>query len=247
VPTLQTITRRNRQRSIAIFANVVTGKSQSDALEQAQKISKEALPEGYGFFLSGGAQSFQDAGGSLGFALILGIVVAYMVLAAQFNSFIHPVTVLLSLPFSITGAIIALLIGGFSLNFYSGIGIVLLMGIVKKNGILLIEFTNTIRHRMKKTAKEALLHAAPIRLRPILMTSAATVAAAIPPALGLGAGAESRIPMALAIIGGVTVSTIFTLFVVPCAYSLFSNLERGNPVGGMEDDDVEPHSEGPKI
>jgi HAE1 family hydrophobic/amphiphilic exporter-1 len=247
VPTLQTITRRNRQRSIAIFANVVTGKSQSDALEQAQKISKEALPEGYGFFLSGGAQSFQDAGGSLGFALILGIVVAYMVLAAQFNSFIHPVTVLLSLPFSITGAIIALLIGGFSLNFYSGIGIVLLMGIVKKNGILLIEFTNTIRHRMKKTAKEALLHAAPIRLRPILMTSAATVAAAIPPALGLGAGAESRIPMALAIIGGVTVSTIFTLFVVPCAYSLFSNLERGNPVGGMEDDDVEPHSEGSKV
>src|SRR3990167_2544784 len=148
-----------------------------------------------------------------------------MVLGSQFNSFIHPVTVLMALPFSMTGAFLALLVGQQSLNIYSMIGIILLMGIVKKNSILLVDFTNERRKR-GKNIHEALLEACPIRLRPILMTSFATIAAAIPPALGIGPGAETRIPMALVVIGGVLVSTFLTLLVVPCAYSLMSPLEN---------------------
>lgn len=226
VPTLQTITRRLRERSISVFASVATGKSQSDALAAAERISREVLPEGYRFFFSGSAQTFRESIDSLVFALILGIVVAYMVLAAQFNSFLHPFTVLLALPFSITGALVALLLTNQSINLYSGIGMILLMGIVKKNSILLVEFTNKKRHEDGMPLREAILTAGPIRLRPILMTSLATLAAAVPPALAFGPGAESRIPMAITVIGGVFVSTFLTLLVVPCAYSLLAKLEH---------------------
>ncbi|MFA6434957.1 MAG: efflux RND transporter permease subunit [Elusimicrobiales bacterium] len=225
-PTLLSISRRNRERAIGIFANPAPGVSQGEALAEAQKEAKELLPDGYRIVLSGSSQTFQDSFGSLLTALVFGIFVAYMVLASQFNSFIHPVTVLLALPFSITGAFIALLVGGQSLNIYSMIGMILLMGIVKKNSILLVEFTNTRRRDKGMAVNDALLEACPIRLRPILMTSFATIAAAIPPALGIGPGAETRIPMALVVIGGVLFSTMLTLLVVPCAYSLMSGLER---------------------
>jgi HAE1 family hydrophobic/amphiphilic exporter-1 len=165
---------------------------------------------------------FQESFQSLIFALVLGLVVAYMVLASQFNSFIHPFTVLLALPFSITGALISLWIGGQSLNIYSMIGIILLMGIAKKNSIILVDFTNQLREE-GRPRQEALLEACPIRLRPILMTSVSTIAGAVPSALALGPGAETRIPMALAVIGGITVSTFMTLFVVPSAYSVLDD------------------------
>lgn len=226
VPTLQTITRRGRERSISIYANVAPGKSQSDALAAAEDISKKALPEGYRFFFGGGAQTFHEAFDSLFLALWLGILVAYMVLASQFNSFLHPITVLLALPFSLSGAFFALYLGQQSLNLYSMIGIILLMGIVKKNSILLVEFINRKRYEENLPLREAILAASPIRLRPILMTSFATLAAALPPALALGPGAESRIPMSITVIGGVLVSTFFTLLVVPCAYSLMAKLEH---------------------
>jgi HAE1 family hydrophobic/amphiphilic exporter-1 len=116
-------------------------------------------------------------------------------------------------------------ISGKSLNIYSFIGLILLMGLVKKNSILLVEFTNQLRHE-GLGVRDALMKACPIRLRPIMMTSLATVAAAVPPALALGPGAEARIPMAIAVLGGMVVSTMLTLFVVPCAYSLFAGLER---------------------
>ena len=144
-----------------------------------------------------------------------------MVLASQFNNYWHPLAVLFALPFSISGAFVALWLGRQSLNIYSIIGIILLMGIVKKNSILLVDFTNHFRAQKMET-NQALLQACPIRLRPILMTSFATIAAAIPPALAMGPGAETRVPMAITVIGGVIVSTGFTLFVVPCIYSLFS-------------------------
>ncbi|MDD5207908.1 MAG: efflux RND transporter permease subunit [Elusimicrobiales bacterium] len=223
--TLLSISRRNRERAIGVFANPAPGVSQGDAIAEVEKLAKELLPDGYRIVLSGSSQTFKDSFGSLLTALVFGIFVAYMVLASQFNSFIHPVTVLLALPFSITGAFIALLIGHQSLNIYSMIGMILLMGIVKKNSILLVEFTNTRRREKKMNVRDALLEACPIRLRPILMTSFATIAAAVPPALGIGPGAETRIPMALVVIGGVIFSTALTLLVVPCAYSLFSNLE----------------------
>ncbi len=224
-PTLFSITRKNRERAISIYANPTPGHSQQEALDAVLKIGKKALPEGYHLVFSGGSQSFKESNQSMVFALILGIFVAYMVLATQFNSFIHPVTVLLALPFSVTGAFLALFVSGNSLNLYSMIGLILLMGIVKKNSILLVDFTNE-RRRQGKPVREALLEACPIRLRPILMTSVATVAAAIPEAFAKGSGSETIVPMAVTIVGGVTVSTILTLFVVPCAYEMFSRFEK---------------------
>jgi len=225
VSTYQTIARRMRERSISIFANIAPGRSQSDSLDQAEAIARQTLPPGYRVFLSGGAQTFRETFASLFLALWLGIIVSYMVLASQFNSFIHPFAVLLSLPFCVSGAFFALLLTGQSLNLYSLIGLVLLMGIVKKNSILLVEFANQKRFVDGLNVREALLFAGPVRLRPILMTSLATLAAAVPPALAWGPGAESRIPMAITVIGGVIVSTFFTLLVVPCAYSLLVHFE----------------------
>ena len=224
-PTALTITRRNRERAISIFANVALQKSQTDALKEVEKIAKRILPEGYRIVFSGSTQTFKESFSSLILAFWLGILVAYMVLASQFNSYLEPFSVLMALPFSISGALITLWLFGQSLNIYSIIGLILLMGIVKKNSILLVDFTNQQREQGLDT-NGALLTACPVRLRPILMTSLATIAAAVPPALAMGPGAETRIPMAITVIGGVIVSTLLTLFVVPCAYSLFSRIER---------------------
>jgi HAE1 family hydrophobic/amphiphilic exporter-1 len=229
VNTLQTISRVNRQRAISVTANLADGASQAAALEQARRIAEEVLPPGYTFNFEGGARTFQESFDSLAFAFVLGLIVAYMVLASQFNSFIHPFTVLLAVPFSITGALLALRVTDQSLNLYSAIGVILLMGIAKKNSILLVEFANQQREQ-GLSVRDALLTAGPIRLRPILMTSMATLTAALPLALGLGAGAETRQPMAIAVLGGLVISTAFTLVVVPCAYSLLARFERKAPV-----------------
>ncbi|OGS00818.1 MAG: acriflavine resistance protein B [Elusimicrobia bacterium RBG_16_66_12] len=227
-PTLLAITRKDRERSVGVFANVAPGKSQSQVLTDIETLGKEVLPEGYRIVLSGSSQTFKESFQSLMFALVLGVIVAYMVLGAQFNSFVHPFAVLLALPFSFSGAFLALWIFDRSLNINSMIGLLLLMGLVKKNSILLVDFTNR-RREDGMGLREALLDACPVRLRPILMTSTATVMAAVPTALGRGAGSEATVPMALAIIGGVTVSTLLTLFVVPAAYSLMAWFESGRP------------------
>jgi HAE1 family hydrophobic/amphiphilic exporter-1 len=185
---------------------------------EVEAAAKRILPDGYRLASGGSSKTFQDSFSSLGFALLLGILISYMVLASQFNSFLDPVTVLVALPFSISGAFLALVLGGQSLNVYSMIGILLLMGLVKKNSILLVDFTHQRRDE-GLDVRSALLEACPIRLRPILMTSVSTVAGALPAALALGPGAESRVPMALAVIGGVGVSTLLTLLAVPCVYS----------------------------
>lgn len=223
-PTLLSITRKNRERAITVFANVAPGSSQDEALKEVERISKEILPEGYRIVFSGSAQVFRESFKDLLFALYMGILIAYMVLASQFNSYIHPLSVLMALPFSATGAFVALYLSGNSLNIYSMIGIILLMGIVKKNSILLVDFTN-VRRRQGMDVKNALLTACPLRFRPIIMTSITTISAAIPPALALGPGAETRMPMAVVVIGGVIFSTMLTLFVVPCVYSLLSRFE----------------------
>ena len=224
-PSLLSITRRGRERAIGLFANVAPGKSQSAANEKAAAIAKEVLPEGYRAVFSGTSQTFRESFQSLIFALWLGILVSYMVLASQFNHVIHPFTVLLALPFSISGAFLGLWAGNQSLNIFSLIGILLLMGIAKKNSILLVEFTNQMREKGMSPI-EAIETACPIRLRPIVMTSVSTLAAAIPPALALGPGAETRIPMAITVIGGMVVSTILTLYVVPAAYLALAPFEE---------------------
>jgi hydrophobe/amphiphile efflux-1 (HAE1) family protein len=223
-PSLLSITRRNRERAVGVFANIAPGKSQGEALAFLETAAKAAAPDGYRVVLSGSAETYKDSFQSLLFALVLGLFVAYMVLGAQFNSFVHPFTVLMALPFSITGALIALRLTGITLNIYSMIGLLLLMGIVKKNSILLVDFTNE-RRRNGFPVRQALLDACPVRLRPILMTSISTVVGAIPAAVAVGAGAESIRPMAVVVIGGMILSTLLTLFVVPAVYSLLSALQ----------------------
>jgi len=234
-PSLLNITRRDRERAISISANIARGKSQAAAIKKAVEVSDEILKgTDYRIVLSGTSETMKESFGSLGFALFLGLVVAYMVLASQYNHIVHPFTIFLALPFSISGALIALLISNQSLNIFSFIGLILLMGIVKKNSILLVDFTNQMRER-GMAPLEALKTACPIRLRPIIMTSVATITAAIPPALALGPGAETRIPMAICIIGGVFVSTLLTLFVVPSAYLVFVKLEaKGNWLNSLK-------------
>jgi len=221
--SLFAITRRGRERAITVVANVAVGASQATAVQEARRIAESVLPPGYTTALSGQSQALEESFRELTFALLLGVVVAYMILASQFNSFVHPITVLVALPFSLTGALAALAWTGLSLNLYSFIGLVLLMGIVKKNSILLVDFTNQ-RRLEGATADGALVEACPTRLRPILMTTVATLAGALPAALAQGPGGEVRQPMAMAVVGGVVVSTVLTLFVVPALYSLFDAL-----------------------
>ena len=215
-PALQAITRRDRERAITVYGNVAPGHSQEDALAEVERLSRD-MPAGTRAVLGGASVAFRESMSSLLFALVLGIIVAYMVLASQFNSFLHPVTVLTILPLSIAGAAFALWIAGKSLNIFSMIGLLLLMGIVKKNSIILVDYANQARAD-GLGARDAMLRAGPIRLRPILMTSAATMMAALPPALGLGSGSEIRTPMAIAVIGGLIVSTALSLLVVPAFY-----------------------------
>jgi len=230
--SLLSITRRDRERAIGIFANPAPGKSLATALKSAEEIGRGLLPEGYRMVFSGTSKTFQESFSSLSFALWCGILIAYMVLASQFNHVIHPFTVLLALPFSVTGAVLALLIGNQSLNIYSMIGLILLFGIVKKNSILLVEFTNQMR-RKGLDPLEALKAACPIRLRPIIMTSFATIAGALPAALAWGAGSELIKPMGIAVIGGVILSTLLTLFVVPAAYLSLVRLEKRETYGKL--------------
>jgi multidrug efflux pump subunit AcrB len=228
VSSLQQITRDNRQRAIFFTANHSPTSTGQQALDEALRIAAEVLPEGYNTALTGTSQAGSQTTNQLLLAILLGIVVAYMVLASQFNSFLHPWIILMALPFSFTGAFGTLWLFDQSLNMYSMIGLVLLLGLVKKNSIMLVDFTNQARRR-GMNLKDALLYACPIRLRPILMTSFATMAGALPAALAWGPGAELRQPMSLAIIGGIFVSTLLTLVVVPCAYSIMAGWERPDP------------------
>jgi HAE1 family hydrophobic/amphiphilic exporter-1 len=220
--SLLSINREMRERAINIYANTATGVSLDKAMEFARKTAKDVLPDGYRLAEIGASKDVITAFEDFIFTLVLGLVISYMVLAVQFNSFIHPIPVMIALPFSLTGAFLSLLITHNSLNLYSFIGIIVLMGITLKNSILLVEFFNKQRYEHGKSRREAILIGGPIRLRPIIMTSAATVAASIIPALGIGPGAEVRVSMAVVIIGGVCVSTLFSLLVVPCLYDLMA-------------------------
>lgn len=222
---LLSITREDRNRSIAVFSNVTPGKTQGEAIDWLKEKGKSILTPGYSIIETGSSKTFSEGFGSLALVFGMGIMIAYMVLASQFNSFVHPITILMSLPFSFTGAFFALWIGGQTLNIYSMIGLILLMGIVKKNAIILVDYTNQLREG-GLSIREALMKACPIRLRPIIMTSISTIAGTIPAAIGGGVGSETRVPMALAVIGGVLVSTVLTLVVIPAIYELFSREKK---------------------
>jgi HAE1 family hydrophobic/amphiphilic exporter-1 len=228
VATLPVINRYNHMRKIEITARPMPGVSQGEAIAECQAIAERMLPaHEFSIVELGNAQALRETMESLVFALILGIIIAYMILGVQFNSFIHPLTVLLAMPFAITGALFTLWLTHDTLNVMSMIGLILLMGLVKKNSIILVDYTNQLRAQGKGVT-EAVLEACPIRLRPILMTSVATVAGAIPAALGLGPGAETRAPMARGIIGGIVLSTLVTLILVPVFYVLIERLRSAS-------------------
>ena len=228
-PTLQSITRRDRERAITVYGNVAPGHAQQEALAYVESLGRD-LPPNYRVVLSGQSVAFKESFASLAFAFVMGVAVAYMVLASQFNSFLHPITVLSILPLSFVGAVFALLWSSQTLNIFSMIGLLLLAGISKKNSIILVEYANHARAR-GCSAQEAMLEAGPVRLRPILMTSIATMMAAVPAALGLGAGSETRRPMAIAVIGGLVVSTLLSLVVVPSFYVVADRLKGWLGVG----------------
>lgn len=219
------IDRESRQRQIIVYANAV-GVSPGEVLNKMkEQMPNLNLPLGYTYKFVGQAQVMQDSFKEVGKALLLAIVLIYMVLAAEFESFIHPMTIMLSLPFSLVGAIMGLLMAGKTFNMMSMIGIIMLMGLVTKNAILLIDYTIHLREK-GVPIEEALLEAGVLRLRPILMTTMAMIFGMMPVALGLGAGAELRSSMGVVLIGGLITSTILTLVIVPLVYLLIDRIQQ---------------------
>jgi multidrug efflux pump len=215
----------NRVRSFTLTGNLVPGFALGEALDSLAVASAEVLPPGSSVALAGESRELEESGNALYFAFVLALVAVYMVLAAQFESLIHPFTVLLSVPLAVTGALLALLVAGSTLNLYSQIGMILLIGLVSKNSILLVEYANQLKRKGLSSA-EAMLESGRIRLRPILMTATATVFGAMPIALGLGAGSASRRPLGYAILGGLIFSTVLTLFLVPVVYVLLDSIKE---------------------
>ena len=222
------ITRTNRQRSVTISANLTGGLTLGNAIARAQELAADILPPNVRLALAGNAEDMQESAKQFGIAIGLGILVIYMILAAQFESLVHPLTVMLALPLAMVGALGGLyglgLLGkqGMTLNLFSMIGIVLLFGLVTKNSILLVDYANQLRARGLDKV-EAMRQAAPVRMRPVLMTALSMIFGVLPAALGLGPGAESRAPMAVATAAGMTSSTVLTLLVVPVFYVVFDD------------------------
>lgn len=211
----------NRVRSAKITANLAPGVSLGQALDDLDRITKEKLTGNFKREYAGQSQEFKSSSTSLYFMFVLAIVFIFLVLAAQFESFIHPMTILLAVPLAVFGALLTLFIFGQTLNIYSQIGLIMLIGLVTKNSILIVEFANQLRER-GESVFDAVVHAATIRLRPILMTSFSTIFGILPIAIGFGAGAESRRPLGLAVVGGMFFSTFLTLILVPVLYTLLS-------------------------
>jgi multidrug efflux pump len=223
----------NRQRSASITANLVPGVSLGQALDDLDRIANTKLPAGVKRELGGQSKEFRESSTSLYLLFVLAVVFIYLVLAAQFESFIHPLTILLSVPLAVVGAIISLFLLGQSMNIFSQIGLIMLIGLVTKNSILIVEYANQLRARGLETM-EAVVEASKIRLRPILMTSFATIFGVLPIAIGLGAGAESRRPLGIAVVGGLLFSTFLTLLLVPVVYRLlarFTRVAKAAPAG----------------
>ncbi len=209
-----------RVRSFTLTAGLAPGFTLGEALDSLNRVAAEVLPRGSTTALAGESRELEESSGALYFAFVLALIVVFMVLASQFESLVHPFTVLLAVPLAVTGALFTLLLARSTINLYSQIGMILLIGLVTKNSILLVEYANQLKERGLETLA-AVREAGRIRLRPILMTSVCTIMGALPIALGLGAGAASRRPLGYAIVGGVLVSTVLTLFLVPVVYVLF--------------------------
>nr|WP_163502476.1 efflux RND transporter permease subunit [Halomonas socia] len=222
-----TLSRFNRVRSITLEANLAGGYPLGEALDSLQQTADEILPAEAQTDVDGPSRDFQEASGATTFLLLLGALVVFLVLAAQFESFVHPFVIMLTVPLAMSGALLGLFLTGQSLNIYSQVGLVMLIGLAAKNGILIVEFVNQLRDQ-GVAFHEALVEASVTRLRPILMTAVTTMAGSIPLIIGSGAGAETRLVIGTVIMCGVAAATLFTLFVVPVAYDLLAR-NTGSP------------------
>jgi multidrug efflux pump len=211
----------NQRRSVSITANLAPGYSLGEALDFMDRAAERILPAGYATELNGVSREFRASSGSLGLVFVLALLFIFLVLAAQFESFMDPLVILLSVPLSMVGALLALKFTGGTINVFSQIGLVTLIGLISKHGILIVEFSNQLR-RQGRSVTEAVVEAASLRLRPILMTTGAMVLGALPLALAEGAGAESRQQIGWVIVGGMSLGTLLTIFVVPTVYTLFA-------------------------
>jgi len=214
-----TLNRYNRVRSITIEANLAEGYSLGEALTYMENLVEEHLPGEVIIDYKGQSRDYKFAGESLLFIFLLGIMVVFLVLAAQFESWIHPFIIMLTVPLAMTGALLGLYLTGQTLNLYSQIGLIMLVGLSAKNGILIVEFANQLRDQGREFS-EALIEAADTRFRPIIMTGITTAAGSVPLLISSGAGTETRYVLGVVILSGVIAGTLFTLFVVPAAYDL---------------------------
>ncbi|SEK91113.1 efflux RND transporter permease subunit [Halomonas daqiaonensis] len=222
-----TLNRFNRLRAITLSADLADGYPLGEALAYLETTVAEVLPPEAQTDVKGASRDYQEASGATGFLLGLGILVVFLVLAGQFESFVHPFVIMLTVPLAICGALLGLYLTGQSLNIYSQVGLVMLVGLAAKNGILIVEFANQLRDQ-GMAFHEALVEAAVTRLRPIVMTAVTTMAGAVPLIVSSGAGAETRLVIGTVILCGLAAATLFTLFVVPVAYDLLAQ-RTGSP------------------
>lgn len=215
----------NRYKSATVSANLANGKTLGEGIEEMQRIADKFLDSSFNTALSGSSRDFAESSSNISFALILALLLIYLILAAQFESFRDPFIIMLTVPMAIAGAMLSLWICGQTMNIFSEIGMILLIGIVTKNGILIVEFANQKR-RLGMNRRVAAFEAASARLRPILMTSLATIFGAFPIAFALGAGAQSRVPLGIVVVGGLFFSLMLTLFVIPVTYIVLSSKNK---------------------
>jgi len=211
----------NRYKSATVSAGLAPGKTIGDGIAAMNRISEEVLDDSFNTELTGASRDFAESSSNILFAFILALVLIYLILAAQFESFIDPVIIMLTVPLALGGAVFTLWMFNQTLNIFSQIGMIMLIGLVTKNGILIVEFANK-QKELGRSVREAVIEASTLRLRPILMTSLATILGALPIAIGLGNGAESRMPMGIAIVGGLVFSLVLTLYVIPVMYTFIS-------------------------
>jgi multidrug efflux pump len=211
----------NRFKSATVSAGLAPGKTIGDGIAEMDRIAKKVLDESFSTTLSGPSRDYAESSSNIIFAFVLSLVLIYLVLAAQFESFRDPLTIMLTVPLAMVGALLSLWAFGKTLNIFSEIGIIMLVGLVTKNGILIVEFANQQKQKGKNLL-EAVYYAAGARLRPILMTSLATMLGALPIALALGGSAKSRVSMGIVVIGGLLFSLVLTLFVIPAMYTFIS-------------------------
>ena len=227
----------NKLRAARIDANLAPGYAIKDAIDFMKDATKRALPPTVQTDLSGQSREFRDSSGSIYLTFLLALAFIYLVLSAQFESFVDPFVIMLTVPLSMTGALLALWLTGGSLNVYSQIGLITLVGLITKHGILIVEFANQLQER-GMTRRDAVIESATLRLRPILMTTGAMVLGAIPLALARGAGAESRQTIGWVIVGGMSLGTVLTLLVVPTFYTIFArNHQRARDEAQLQNND----------